>query len=218
MGTSPQWPRHLDAYCQNTHVGYIHRVKLRTYSIRFSEVQGGNTLFNNDFLGSRTSSSLALVLHQPSYTPRTIPYELPTNAGNWASQQLSNQDPQILTLPIFAAPPFNSPRSNFQYMVFYLQSSLSSISAANSFWRTVYFSDYLTRGFLASLLPPTAIMCNYRTWRKIKGRWHLTPGQCCQDLFFSLSTPGKNKSPNSLLASCHITSGSSFYTGFTQPL
>lgn len=124
-----------------------------------------NTL--SDFFGSRPSSSLALVPKQAACKPRTTPYTSPTKKilapnvlttdqprpSNPNTPHLSSITSQLPTLIL----------SHFKHMLFYMQSSLSSTPAASSFCRTVNFSDYLTRGFLAVLSPPTAIMCNYKT-------------------------------------------------------
>lgn len=123
-----------------------------------------NTL--SDFPGSRPSSSLALGPSVASKA-RTPPHSSPTKEilalnvlttdqpkpQNPNTPHLSSVTSQLPTLTV----------SHFKHMLFYMQSSLSPTPAANSFCRTVNFSDYLTRGFLALLSPPTAIMCNYKT-------------------------------------------------------
>lgn len=125
-----------------------------------------NTL--SDFPGSRPSSSLALVPQQAACKPRTPPYTSPTKKilvpNVLTTDQPSPLNPNTLPhLSSITSQLSTLILSHFKHMLFYTQSSLSSTPAANSFCRTVNFSDYLTRGFLALLSPPTAIMCNYKT-------------------------------------------------------
>lgn len=147
------------------HVGMLWSCSRASGSPRYKMWSPCNTL--RDLLGSRPSSSLALVPQQSAHKPRLLPKHYQPRRSlalnvlttdkprppNPSTPHLSSTTPQVPTLIL----------SHFKHMLFYMQSSLSSTPAANSFCRTVNFSDYLTRGFLALLSPPTAIISNYKT-------------------------------------------------------
>lgn len=86
-----------------------------------------------------------------------------------AAEQSRPPDPNTLLLLTTASqlptllPDEITTKSHFWQALFYLQSSLSSLPAANSSAEQLISLDYLTRGFLASLSLPTAIMCIYQT-------------------------------------------------------
>lgn len=155
------------------------------------------------------------MLQLPSCKARTIPPknhhpEDPSAAG-W---QLSNQDPQIPT-HCFCSPSLLSSPPCFQ-MGFPSKAtsgklssicSQASFPAASSIADQLISLDYLSRGFLAFLSPPTAMMCIYQTITKRKYESSGLAGNA--KMCFLVISGAERLNP--LLVSQHIISGTLLY-------